>query len=73
MNADHRDELRMLCFHFAGVKVEEPTLVGVDPFGLDIRGYLRVVRIEAPRLMNDSTTAEATIQEMVESARNHES
>lgn len=72
MNTDHRDELRLLCLHFAGMNVDKPTLVGVDPYGLDIRGYLRIVRIDAPRLMKDSATAQATIQEMVESARKHE-
>jgi len=66
MNEDHRDDLRILCRHYAQVDVNEPVMVGVDPLGIDVRGRFDVHRIVAPEPMPN---ADGVRQVLVQMAR----
>ncbi len=45
LNADP-ESLRAACAALAGIEVEEPVAVGVDPDGIDIRARFGIVRLE---------------------------
>jgi hypothetical protein len=51
MNQDHADDLRNIC-NAAGVNVERPLMIGIDPLGIDVRREFDVVRIPSPEPMN---------------------
>lgn len=42
----------------AGLTIEDPRLVGVDPWGFDIRARFQVVRLPAPVLLTSAAEAE---------------
>ena len=46
-----RKALRMVCRLLAKADIEEPTAVGIDLIGFDVRGSFGVVRVEFPSLM----------------------
>ncbi len=60
INEQHRDALAHVCRHAAGIDVEQPLLVGVDPLGFDIRRRFDIARVPAPTPMNSPTDLEHT-------------
>lgn len=46
---EHPRELAGACVRVAGVAPEEPRMVGVDPWGADVRARFDVLRLEFPR------------------------
>jgi hypothetical protein len=69
MNADHTDDLRNLCRHVAGIGVENPVMVAIDPLGIDVRGRFDVIRIPAAEPMPTAEDARRVLTAMSESAR----
>ena len=60
INEQHSDALGRVCHHAAGIDVERPLLVGVDPLGFDIRRRFDIARIPAPTPMNSAAEVEHT-------------
>jgi hypothetical protein len=69
MNADHTDDLRNLCRHVAGIGVQDPVMVAIDPLGIDVRGRFEVIRILAAEPMATADDARRVLVAMAESAR----
>jgi len=69
MNEDHKDDMRLLCEHYAQVIVEDPVMVGVDPMGIDVRGRFDVIRVPAIRRMQSDQDVRPVLVDMVEQAR----
>jgi hypothetical protein len=65
INRDHADTLRRFCTQTAGLDVEAPTLVGVDPLGFDVRRRFDVVRAAAPGPM---TTPDEVLSTLLRTA-----
>lgn len=63
LNAD-RDRLSRLCERGAGVRVNTPLAVGVDPDGIDVRASLGVVRVEFPEPCDDEGAAGRAIESL---------
>lgn len=63
VNQNHLDALREMCKARNGVNVEEPRLVGIDPFGLDIRARFGIVRIEFNRTLDSVDDIRAMLQQ----------
>lgn len=63
LNED-RDTLRLVCRRAADTQVENPTLVGVDPLGFDVRRRFDVIRLAAPRPMEKAGDVEGVFEEM---------
>ena len=61
INLDHAAALRRFCTQAAGIDVEAPILVGVDPLGFDIRRRFDVVRAPAPSPMTSPDAVLATL------------
>ncbi len=61
INQDHAAALRRFCTQAAGIDVEAPILVGVDPLGFDIRRRFDVVRAPAPSPMTSPDAVLATL------------
>ncbi len=61
INRDHAAALRHFCTQAAGLDVEAPTLVGVDPLGFDVRRRFDVVRAPAPNPMTGPDEVLATL------------
>ncbi len=61
INLDHAATLRRFCSQAAGIDVEAPTLVGVDPLGFDIRRRFDVVRAPAPSPMTSPDEVLSTL------------
>lgn len=53
-----RKALRMVCKLLAKADIEEPTAVGIDQIGFDVRGQFGVVRVEFPSPVQNATQAE---------------
>ena len=70
MNDDHGDDLRRLCRHVAGIGVEEPVMVAIDPGGLHVRGTFDVIRVEAAEPMPTGADARRVLADMMAAARN---
>lgn len=49
LNAERTDDVREACKRSCEVVIEKPRVVGVDRYGLDVRGAFDVVRLEASR------------------------
>ena len=69
MNGEHKDDMRLLCEHYAEIIVENPVMVGVDPLGIDVRGRFDVIRVPAIRRMENEDDVRPVLVEMVEQAR----
>jgi hypothetical protein len=69
MNAEHVNDLRLLCHYFAHVEIEQPKMVGIDPMGIDVRGRFDVVRVKAAEPFKSAEHAREVLSAMVESAR----
>ncbi len=64
INRNHRDELGPICRRVAKADVEQPTLVGVDPLGFDVRRRFDVVRLDAPEPMKTAEDVRRVFEEM---------
>lgn len=64
MNQEHGDDLRRLCAAYGKMDVEQPLMVGIDPLGIDVRARFDVLRVPAPRTMNDAEEARRVLMEM---------
>lgn len=64
LNAD-RDALRELCLLLTGVEPEEPTAVGVDRLGIDVRARFGIVRVELPAPCEDTDEAARVIEALI--------
>jgi hypothetical protein len=69
INQGPRDELGLVCRHFAEADVEKPLVVGVDPLGFDVRRRFDVARVPAPVAMVTADAVAQTFRQMVEQAR----
>lgn len=65
VNQNHADALREVCRRSVGTAPESALLVGVDPYGLDVRAHFGVMRIEFERIVENDTDAKALIEEMI--------
>ena len=68
VNGSMRDLLRAAVASVAGLEVEEPTLVGVDPLGLDVRGRFDVIRLPADPPISGRDDAIDALEELAASA-----
>ncbi|MBL4698729.1 MAG: hypothetical protein JKX70_07835 [Phycisphaerales bacterium] len=57
LNCD-RKALAMVCKLLAKTDIVEPTAVGIDPIGFDVRGQFGVVRVEFPSPVENARQAE---------------
>jgi hypothetical protein len=57
INATRRDTLRKAASRAAGLDIEDPRLVGVDPIGFDVRGRFEVHRIPVDPPIVDANDA----------------
>ena len=65
MNAEHVDDLRRMCAHYANFTLEKPVMVGIDPLGLDVRAAFDVVRVPAIEAMNTASDVDRVVAEMM--------
>ena len=69
MNQNHSDDLRNLCLHYSEVGVKQPVMVGIDRFGIDVRGTFDVIRVPAIKRMDTAEDAARILAAMCEEAR----
>lgn len=67
VNSSMRDALRAAVAAAAGLDVEDPRLVGVDPLGFDVRGRFDVLRLTADPPIADAEDAVAALEELAAS------
>lgn len=60
INAEHRDDVRLLCERIAKTDVAEPVVVGIDSYGFDVRRRFDVVRVsfDSPQESGDGAMNE---------------
>jgi hypothetical protein len=68
INAERKHDLQRMCVRFAEVEIEEPTLVGVDDGGFDVRGKFDVHRVPARRAMRSPSDAISHFDELAHEA-----
>lgn len=64
MNGTYVDLLRAACLQHAKIGVERPLVVGVDPFGLDVRGTFDIVRLDSPIVLRSERDALLAVREL---------
>ncbi len=64
INAQRRDTLKAVAASLAGLEIEDPRLVGVDPLGFDVRGRFDVVRLPADPPIADEEDAFAALDDL---------
>jgi hypothetical protein len=64
LNAAHLDAIREACRRHASIGIEKPLVVGVDPFGFDVRGEFDVYRLESPIVLRDEKDVLAALAEL---------
>lgn len=68
VNREHREGLRNLCHRYAGAEVEAPMLVGVDPYGFDVRRRFDVIRVPVELPMGTAAEVRERFTRMLEEA-----
>jgi len=68
LNAD-RSILSSICEHLTGARPDEPTAVGVDPFGFDVRARFGVIRARFDATCPTEPEARAKIESLIERCR----
>ncbi len=68
INQNRTEDLFRICNTVAGVDVEKPVLVGIDPLGFDVRRRFDVARIESPGPMESAEAAEFVFNELSQEA-----
>jgi len=64
-NDKHRDGLRDLIHRKAGLNIEHPTMVGIDPMGLDVRGPFDIIRIAFDQPIRDPSQVDAVLHALL--------
>jgi len=64
LNSD-RKALAEICNLLTRASIEEPTAVGVDPIGFDVRGRYGVLRVEFPSPVKNATEAEDVLAALI--------
>ncbi len=65
VNQNLTGELREVCRRSVKTEPESALLVGVDPYGMDVRARFGVMRIEFARVVETDLLARAMIEEMI--------
>ncbi len=68
VNREHREGLRDLCVRYAGAEAEAPLLVGVDPYGFDVRRRFDVIRVPVEPPMRSAAEVRERFTRMLEEA-----
>ena len=68
VNTEMREALKAAVAAVAGLEVEDPRLVGVDPLGFDVRGRFDVVRLPADPPISDGDDAVDALEELAATA-----
>lgn len=68
LNADPA-RVAAFCLKRAGVAIERPLVVGIDPGGMDVRAKFGIVRVEFDPPISESDSAAARLEELL--ASNH--
>ena len=68
MNRNNSDDLRNLCLHYAEIGVKQPVMVGIDQYGIDVRGTFDVIRVPAIKRMETAEDASRILAAMCEEA-----
>jgi hypothetical protein len=71
-NTSMSDLLKAAAAAVAGLEIESPRLVGVDPLGFDVRGRFDVVRLPADPPIADEEDAIAALEELADPAADGE-
>jgi hypothetical protein len=64
-NEKHRDGLRDLIQRKTGLSIEAPTMVGIDPGGLDARGPFDIIRVEFDQPIADPSQVDAFLHALL--------
>ncbi|MDZ4754873.1 MAG: hypothetical protein SGJ11_10310 [Phycisphaerae bacterium] len=64
LNTEHTEEIRTACLKHAQIGIESPVVVGVDPFGWDVRGTFDVFRLESPTILTSEQDVLAALAEL---------
>jgi len=64
LNAD-RTALRRLCQLMTGTEPEDPVAVGVDRFGIDVRGRFGIIRLDLPAPCDDPDEAGRVVAALI--------
>jgi hypothetical protein len=65
VNQNHGSALREVCRRSVKTEPESALLVGVDPYGMDVRARFGVMRVEFERVVETELLARAMIEEMI--------
>ena len=64
INAEHTACVREACKRHNEIVIEKPMVVGVDPYGFDVRGAFEIVRLESPKVLRCEADAMAALKEL---------
>jgi hypothetical protein len=64
LNAQCLETLRDACRRQREIVLERPVVVGIDPFGLDVRGTFDVIRLESPIVLRHEADVRAALAEI---------
>jgi hypothetical protein len=65
LNAERSADIREACKRHNEIVIEKPMVVGVDPYGFDVRGAFDIVRLESPSVLTCEADALAALAELV--------
>jgi len=66
VNRNRREQLRATTQRRENLEIESPMMVGIDPWGVDVRGPFDVIRIAFDEPVTDADAAERTLMSMLE-------
>ncbi len=64
LNAERMEQIRVACQRHVEIGIEKPIVVGVDPYGFDVRGTFEVYRLESPSEMRSERDALTALDEL---------
>ena len=65
LNADRVDDVREACKRRNEIVIEKPKVVGVDPWGFDVRGAFDIVRLASPAVLATEADAIAALDTLL--------
>jgi hypothetical protein len=65
VNQERKESLKRACATIAKVDVEEPVMVGADPYGIDVRGRFDVIRLPFPERAETKDAAQKELDGIV--------
>jgi hypothetical protein len=71
INDGRREDLHRIVRSAAGLTIDDPLLVGVDPFGFDVRGRFKVYRVVAPAPLATIDDAQAAFDQLALESAEH--